>query len=59
MRLEVQYFDRLRIDNAALSAIQIAGDFAELKFLNMLPDPGRAFVSPFSTAKTSERPEQK
>jgi len=59
MRLEVQYFDRLRIDNAALSAIQIAGDFAELKFLNLLPDPGRAFVSPFSTAKTRETPEQK
>jgi hypothetical protein len=55
MRLELQYFDRLRVDNATLSAIQIAGDFAELKFLNMLPDPGRAFVSPFSTAKAEQK----
>jgi phosphoserine phosphatase len=61
MRLDLQHFHRLRIDNATLSAIQIAGDFAEVKFLNMLPDPGRAFVSPFSTAKAREKetPEQK
>jgi len=49
--LELKYFHRLRVDNATISAIQISGSFAELKFLNLLPDPGRAFVSPFSTAR--------
>lgn len=49
--LELKYFHRLRVDNATISGIQISGGFAELKFLNLLPDPGRAFVSPFSTAK--------
>ncbi|HXZ86957.1 MAG TPA: histidine phosphatase family protein [Candidatus Binataceae bacterium] len=51
MGLELRYFHRIRVDNATFSALQIAGNFAELKFLNLLPDPGRAFVSPFSTAK--------
>lgn len=51
MGLELKYFHRIRVDNATFSALQIAGNFAELKFLNLLPDPGRAFVSPFSTAK--------
>lgn len=49
--LDLKYFHRLRVDNATISGIQISGNFAELKFLNLLPDPGRAFVSPFSTAK--------
>ncbi len=47
MRLELEHFRRIRVDNAAFSAIEIAGDFAEVKFLNLLPDPARAFVSPF------------
>jgi len=51
MGLELKYFHRIRVDNATFSGLQIAGNFAELKFLNLLPDPGRAFVSPFSTAK--------
>lgn len=51
MGLELRYFHRIRVDNATFSALQIAGNFAELKFLNLLPDPGRAFASPFSTAK--------
>lgn len=51
MGLELKYFHRIRVDNATFSALQIAGNFAELKFLNLLPDPGRAFISPFSTAK--------
>jgi broad specificity phosphatase PhoE len=52
MGLELRYFHRIRVDNATFSALQIAGKFAEVKFLNLLPDPGRAFVSPFSTPKT-------
>ncbi|HEY6395081.1 MAG TPA: histidine phosphatase family protein [Candidatus Binataceae bacterium] len=50
--MELGHFRRIRIDNAAFSAIQIVSDFAEIKFLNLLPDPGRAFVAPFISAKT-------
>jgi len=49
MRLELAQFRRLRIDNATFSGLQLAGDFAEIKFLNLLPDPSRAFVSPFTS----------
>jgi len=60
MGLELKYFHRIRVDNATFSALQINGSFAELKFLNLLPDPGRAFVSPFSTARSGQaKPEQK
>jgi broad specificity phosphatase PhoE len=51
MGLDLAYFHRIRVDNATLSAIQVAGDFAEVKFLNLLPDPGRAFIAPFSVKK--------
>jgi broad specificity phosphatase PhoE len=53
MGLELKYFHRIRVDNATFSALQINGNFAELKFLNLMPDPGRAFVSPFSTARSA------
>jgi len=49
--LELKFFNRVRIDNAALSGIQIAGDFAEVKFMNWRPEPALAFLSPFSKAK--------
>ena len=45
--LPLEHFRRIRIDNATFSAMRIAGDFAEIKFLNLLSDPGRAFVAPF------------
>ena len=51
LKLELRHFHRIRVDNAAVSAIQIAGDFAEIKFLNLSPDPHQAFVAPFSTAR--------
>ena len=44
---ELEHFRRIRIDNATFSAIQLIGDFAEVKFVNLLPDPERAFLSPF------------
>jgi len=53
MGLELNHFRRLRIDNATFSAIQLIGDFSEVKFLNLLPDPGRAFVAPFKSPKRS------
>lgn len=52
MGLELRYFHRIRVDNATLSAIQMAGDFAEVKFLNLLSDPARAFIAPFPIKKT-------
>ena len=54
--LELKFFNRVRVDNAALSAIQIAGNFAEVKFMNWLPEPSRAFISPFSRAKPQPVP---
>jgi phosphoserine phosphatase len=54
--LELKFFNRIRIDNAALSGIQIAGNFAEVKFMNWLSEPFRAFVSPFATAKSPADP---
>ncbi|HVA69080.1 MAG TPA: histidine phosphatase family protein [Candidatus Binataceae bacterium] len=51
MGLELHHFRRVRVDNAALSAVQVSGDFAELKFLNLIPDIGRAFASPFPIKK--------
>ena len=44
---ELANFRRIRVDNATFSAIQIVGDFAEVKFMNLLPDPERAFQPPF------------
>ncbi|HVN27267.1 MAG TPA: histidine phosphatase family protein [Candidatus Binataceae bacterium] len=44
---ELAHFRRIRVDNATFSAIQIVGDFAEVKFMNLLPDPERAFIPPF------------
>lgn len=49
--LPLENFRRLRVDNATFSAMRVAGDFAEIKFLNLLYDPGRAFVAPFKTAR--------
>ena len=51
MGLGLEHFRRVRVDNATFSGIQIAGDFAEIKFLNLLPDPNRAFVAPFKSKR--------
>ena len=47
MRLDLRHFHRLRVDNATFFGIEISDEFAEIKFLNLLPDPDRAFRSPF------------
>ncbi len=52
MRLELAHFRRIRVDNAAFSGFQLVGDFAEMKFLNLLPDPDRAFAAPFESKKS-------
>jgi broad specificity phosphatase PhoE len=54
IKLSLEHFRRIRVDNATFSAMRIAGDFAEIKFLNLLSDPGRAFVAPF-ISKTARR----
>jgi broad specificity phosphatase PhoE len=53
MGLELNHFRRIRIDNATFSGVQMIGDFAEVKFLNLLPDPARAFLAPFKSTKPS------
>lgn len=52
MRLELAHFRRIRVDNAAFSGFQLIGDFAEMKFVNLLPDPARAFAVPFASKKS-------
>jgi len=47
MKLELRYYHRLRVDNASFFAIDVIGDFAELKFSNLLPDQTRSFLPPF------------
>jgi broad specificity phosphatase PhoE len=56
LKIELEHFHRIRVDNAALSAIQISGEFAEVKFLNLTPDPHQAFVAPFATARSETKP---
>ncbi|HEY1850318.1 MAG TPA: histidine phosphatase family protein [Candidatus Binataceae bacterium] len=56
LKVELEHFHRIRVDNAALSAIQISGEFAEVKFLNLMPDPQQAFLAPFSTARSETKP---
>jgi len=53
---ELAHFRRIRVDNATFSAIQIVGDFAEVKFMNLLPDPERAFVPPFKIPPRKPKP---
>jgi broad specificity phosphatase PhoE len=53
---EIAHFRRIRIDNATFSAVQMVGDFAEVKFMNWLPDPERAFVAPFKIPAKKPKP---
>lgn len=38
LALDVAELRRIRVDNGALSAIELTGDWAEVKFVNMRPD---------------------
>jgi probable phosphoglycerate mutase len=44
LRLEVRELRRLRIDTCGVSAIELTGDWAEVKFLNLLADPDRVWA---------------
>src|SRR6202051_1728045 len=36
LAMELRHFRRIRVDNAALSAVQVAGELAEVKLLHIL-----------------------
>src|SRR5258705_168227 len=38
LKMDVAELRRIRVDNGALSAIELTGDWAEVKFVNMRPD---------------------
>jgi broad specificity phosphatase PhoE len=38
LQIDIAQLRRIRLDNGALSAIELTGDWAEVKFLNMRPD---------------------
>ncbi len=44
LALDLREFRRLRVDTASVSGIALTGDWAEVKFVNVLPDPGRVFT---------------
>lgn len=58
MGLELTFYQRLRIDNASISTVQVSGKFAELKFLNVLAEPGQAFIAPFEIKKPDQKEPQ-
>jgi uncharacterized phosphatase len=45
LALELTQFRRLRIDNCSLSAAELAGEWAQVKFVNVLADPPRVWES--------------
>ncbi|MFQ5902624.1 MAG: histidine phosphatase family protein [Candidatus Binatia bacterium] len=47
MRLPLEEFRRLRIDNGSLTALEVDGLWAELKFINYLPDITRSSKEPY------------
>jgi len=44
LRLDVREFRRLRVDTCSVSAIELTGDWAEVKFVNLLADPARVWT---------------
>ncbi len=48
LKLPLQEFRRLRIDNGTLSAFEVDGDWAEIKYMNYLPDVTKVSNEPFA-----------
>jgi broad specificity phosphatase PhoE len=44
LRLDLREFRRLRVDTCGVSAIELTGDWAEVKFVNLLADPARIWA---------------
>lgn len=54
LRVPLGNFRRLRIDNGSLSAIEIDGSWAEVKFVNYLPDIARMSKDPYLGLKPNQ-----
>lgn len=44
LRLDVREFRALRVDTCGVSAIELTGDWAEVKFVNLVADPARVWT---------------
>lgn len=44
LALDLREFRRLRVDTCGVSGIELTGDWAEVKFVNVLADPDRVFA---------------
>ena len=51
LKLPLQEFRRLRIDNGTLSALEVDGPWAEIKYMNYVPDVTKVSNEPFSGLK--------
>ena len=54
LRLPLQEFRRLKIDNGSLTALEVDGRWAEIKFMNYLPDITPANHEPFAGLKPAK-----
>ncbi|HEY8517170.1 MAG TPA: histidine phosphatase family protein [Candidatus Binatia bacterium] len=54
LAMDVAQLRRIRVDNGALSAIELTGDWAEVKFINMRPDLDVMLQLPGATARPRE-----
>ena len=54
LRLRLQEFRRLKIDNGSLTALEVDGRWAEIKFMNYLPDITPANHEPFAGLKPAK-----
>ena len=54
LKLPLEEFRRIRIDNGSLSAVEIDGPWAEVKFINYLPDMARMSKEPFLGLKPNQ-----
>ncbi|TMA79543.1 MAG: histidine phosphatase family protein, partial [Deltaproteobacteria bacterium] len=44
LRLGIREFRRLRVDTCSISALDLTGDWVEVKFINLLADPQRVWT---------------
>ena len=51
LRLPLQEFRRLRVDNGSLSVLEVEGSWAEIKFMNYIPDITRMSKEPYMGLK--------
>ena len=44
LHLDIREFRRLRVDTCSVSALDLTGDWVEVKFINLLSDPARVWA---------------